>query len=622
MAESKQYFRDEVQFLGRFKSQVFKSIALSFAAYRKFVFFLLGLGFVARIMLLGLTNILGLWADATCFDLGLCHGKKEYFFKFLQDWGSHEFLICLTLVTIVGFILNTYFRVMISRIGSRSVSLFYDEVTLRTSRLPMGFFDTTPVGRIMSRFSSDYGSMFRMAGGPLGEFLCLVFDVIAIVLLMVLTSIWFLPFVIFVVLVQYGIYRHNNPILRESRRQLSSIRGPAMSHMAETAQGARVIRVYDRMDVFIGQFRILQDGVAAKKLELNLASIRYSLQMSLATALNLGVLGVMGGILHRQGLLSVGQIGVGLTYVMMTSNTFQQFFEWLANLEDALTGAERMDEYLRKDIEPGSFLPSSTRFHLQQPIARESNDHTFEKNPDRIVGLGVEVLNLSLQYAVDGPYALKDVSFSIRPGEHIGIVGRTGSGKSSLIQCLYLMYPFASGVISIGNFVPDFLPKDEKKANWSGKQPITLRQFRSLISLIPQDPILFRGTIRENLILDGDLEDDVLWHHLESVKMQDKIMALSGKNAKEALQFSVLERGANLSSGERQLICLCRAVMQNRPIIILDEATSQIDPHFESVLGDCLEGVLNNRTRIVVAHRLSTIETCDRVLTFDAGRLI
>ena len=321
---ARHFVEDDVTFSGKFSGDVFATVRACFKPFAVRIFFLMILGLSGRLCIVGTANILGLWADSLCRG---DHCRLSLGSSVVQGYGHGDFLRVLVTVALIGFVVNTLFRVAISRTGARAVSNLYDEVTMRTSRLPMTFFDSTPVGRITSRFGSDYGSVFRMAGGPLGEFLCLVFDLIMMLCLTIVASLWFAPVVVGMVLLNLWLYRINNPHLRAERRALSLARGPTIAHFSETTQGATPIKVFSKRETFLMRFNALLSRTMIHRLRTMIAVNGFSLQMTTVTASILFLTGIGGVWLIQTGRTSVGAVGVALTFIMLTSTTIQQFFE-------------------------------------------------------------------------------------------------------------------------------------------------------------------------------------------------------------------------------------------------------------------------------------------------------
>lgn len=595
-ASKGRFLDEETQFGGRFSRNVARTIGDSFAPFKHRTIALLVTGFFARISLLATANITGYWADSLCTEGPACKAVPAFF----QGMGPREFLSVLVSFVVVGFVLNVIFRVGISRTGARAVSLLYDEVTMRVSRLPMAFFDKTPVGRIMSRFSSDYAGIFRMAGGPLGEFLGIAFDLVAVLILLTIASPYYLTLVAVACVAYYTLYRHNVVRLRVERRAYAALRGPAIAHFAETVQGARPIKVFSKRKVFTERFDRLVDEQIRKRVRVATAAQNFSLGMATITALLLASTSLAGLWLVGSGRTSAGSLATAFTFILIVSTTIQQFFEWLSNLEDALTGVERMDDYLRRPMERGAALPKSARFNPE--------DRKPKSVMPRVAARGADVVlkDVWLRYGDDLPWVLQGIDLHVKAGERLGIVGRTGSGKSSLIQALFLLYPLQRGTIEIGGVLAD-------------APAIDLEMYRRRIALIPQDPSLFRGTLKDNLVPEGSaIPEAKLWETLEAIGIASFVRGL-GQGA--GLAFQVEERGANLSAGERQLLCMARCFLADAPVLVTDEATSAIDPASEELLVRALTERTRGLTSIMVAHRLTTVATCDRVLWLEDGKV-
>ncbi len=546
-------------------------------------------------------NLVSMWADPKIRP------------AWLADFTSDQFVLLLSGVTLAGFIMISLYRVAFSRISAKAISQLYDEVTLRTSRLSMTFFDTQPVGRIVTRFSSDYGNVFRLFGGPLAEFFAIIFDLVSMAILIGFANVYFLALFLFVALIQGLVYKLNQPALRRERRALSASRSPSISHFAESAQGVTSIRVFDRVTTFFDRFENLNRLYLERRMRTSNFLYLFSLQMGGLTAALFLATGILGWWLVDTGQASVASVGVAFAFIMLSAASIQMFFEWMAQFEEAMTGVERLDEYLRRDLEPGLKLPTTAKFELGHP--RYSVDDESRLSRERMTlrrAASVHVKDLRFRYAEDLPWVLDGVTFEIKAGEKVGIVGRTGSGKSSLIQALFRLYKIEQGEIRIEGQPAAVSGKSE--VNGVPNEGADLSVYRRSMAYIAQEPTLFRGSLRENLDLLGLYSDTLLIEALERVELGSWF-----REQHAGLKTEIEEKGKNLSAGERQLLCMARCLLQDAPIVVMDEATSAIDPQTEEVLVKATEEFFADRTQIIIAHRLSTLIHCDRVLWLKAG---
>jgi ABC-type multidrug transport system fused ATPase/permease subunit len=284
---------------------------------------------------------------------------------------------------------------------------------------------------------------------------------------------------------------------------------------------------------------------------------------------------------------------VVLSFTLLATHTLQMFFEWFSQFEEAFTGLEKMDEYLRLPIEPGSLLPLNSDFSTshakRQKVSLDSHaaqtSIEFAKNH-----LQVEAVYFS--YPESTQNILKDIHFSLKKGEKLGIIGRTGSGKSTLIAILLRLYPVQKGAVLVNGVAePD------------------VEKYRAQFSVISQDQLFLAGTIRDNLDLFRKNSNEELDSILKKVGL------------KYQLSDRVTERGQNLSYGEKQLLSLARGLLQKAEIFIFDEATSNVDPQSEALMNRALKDLLIDKTQIRIAHRLQTVQDCDRILWLDDGRI-
>lgn len=588
----------------QFNRDIYKTLG---SAYKPFAWRIVGtliLGICARGLLLANANVIGYWVDSFCQGPQCKAGPSV-----LQGFTSMNYVYLLMTMTVLGFFFLLTFRVSFSRLSCWAVSGIYDETTLRTSRFPMSFFDATPAGRIITRFSSDYGNVFRLFGGPLAEFASIVFDLCMMTVLIGLANPLYLILVVFIGGLNYLVYKLNQQKLRTARRELSASRSPSIAHFAETTQGASTIRSFRRQKSFTQRFDRLDHYFLDQKLKTTRQLLGFSFQMNSLTALLLLTTGVAAFFLIEKGWATVGSVGVAFSFIALSGNTVQMFFEWLTQFEEAMIGVERMDHYLRSPIEEGNFLPSTTRFESRHAVYSPTVEKYLRGR--RLTdqrSASVQVRNLWFRYREDLPWVLKGLDFEVRPGERLGIIGRTGSGKSSLIQAIFHLYPIDKGKIRINNLNPKI------KATGEG---IDLNLYRKSIAFISQEPVLFQGDLRFNLDIAGELPDEKLNAVLDQVGLKDWVLAQPGQ-----LHMRIEERGKNLSLGERQLLCMARCLLQDAPVVIMDEATSSVDPQSEEILVRATEEFFSDRTQIIIAHRLSTLKKCDRILWVQNGEII
>lgn len=559
------------------------------------IVFFVFLGFLGRGLLLGTSNLIGLWVDQL-----ITQTEAQWYGIALLNWliGSAS----------LGLLVTWIYRIGFSDMCALMVSKIYDEVTLRTSRYPMSFFDSNPVGRVVTRFSSDYGQVFRLFGGPLAEFLSILFDLVWMLMLLTLANFRFLPFLMLSIALHIFMYRQFKPRLKRQRKQLSVLRSPSLAHFAESTQGATPIRIFGREASFKNRFQSLDLEYLEQKQKTVWTTTRFTLWLnSLSFLLYTGLaLFSWWGLAHQK--ITIGDMGIAFGLVALSGNTVQMFFEWLAQFEEAIVGLERLDDYLRRPLEMGALLPAGAQFPTPEHQCNrfKASDLSPDNPPARPAGGGViKFENVWFRYSADLPWVLKDINveFPLK-GARIGIIGRTGAGKSTFISTLLQLYPIEKGQLHIDTFTLPYrsLTPDD-----------SLEQIRNFFGVIPQDPFIFQASLQENL--DPSLT-------IPASMIQALLIRLGkGEWAQQLTTFQLEEKGKNLSAGEKQILQLARVLIQNRPVLILDEATSNIDPQTEQLMVQVLNQDLSHRLQLIVAHRLSTLQNCTHILWLEQGQV-
>jgi len=369
---------------------------------------------------------------------------------------------------------------------------------------------------------------------------------------------------------------------RDLKRLDAISRSPVYSQMSTTVEGLTTIRAFGLQEKFERQhLNYMHDSVATKFISV-LAQRAIAFVFDLIALLYICSISIIL-IVVPEGIPG-GNAGLLLSSALLLIGMFQYGVRQTAEFETQMVSVERVLEYGRVEVEP--------------PL--ESNgiltDDLKEKWPKNGV---VEFKDISLSYGEKS--VLRGVNFRIEAGQKVGVVGRTGAGKSSLITVLFRLAK-STGQLFI----------DDLDCSMLG-----LHELRRRISIIPQDPVLFSGTIRRNLDPFNEYTDKELWHCLQASNLDKAVMDMSG-----SLEAAVTEGGANLSVGQRQLLCLARALLKKNRILVLDEATANVDLETDQLIQATIRKQLRECTVITVAHRLNTVIDMDKILVLDAGCVV
>eukprot|EP00123_Amoebidium_parasiticum_P016908 comp23635_c0_seq1/m.40294 comp23635_c0_seq1/g.40294 ORF comp23635_c0_seq1/g.40294 comp23635_c0_seq1/m.40294 type:complete len:1411 (-) comp23635_c0_seq1:61-4293(-) len=452
----------------------------------------------------------------------------------------------------------------------------------KVMRSPISFFDANPVGRILNRFSKDIALMDDNLPVTFFDYMQSLFMTAGAVLLVAIINPWVflvvLPCIIAFILLRRLFVKTS----REVKRFEGMTRSPIFSHFSASLQGLTVIRAYGATQRFVESFHRYQN-IHTQVWFMFLTTSRWlgvrldALSVVLTVAVAFGSIPVASS-------LNPGLVGLSLAYVLQLQGNFQWAVRQSVETENLMTSVERVLEYTE--------LPSEAPPITDTPLP--------EGWP---VAGAVEFDNLTLRYRPGAKPVLDRISVSIRSGEKVGIVGRTGAGKSSLMVALFRLTEYEPP----GKILIDGIP-----TNALGTK--TLRQS---ISVIPQEPVLFSGSVRSNLDPFNQHDDQALWTALEDVQLKDLVTSLG-----RGLEANLSEAGCNLSVGQRQLMCLARAILMHNKILVMDEATANVDLTTDGLIQATIRQKFADCTVLTIAHRINTILDSDKIMVMDSGQLV
>jgi ATP-binding cassette subfamily B protein len=467
-------------------------------------------------------------------------------------------------------------------VGERYLVRLRSTVFGRLLRLDMGFYSRSKSGVLVSRMTADIESLQEFASDGAVMALTNLLTVLGVAVALVLVD-WQMALAVFaVVLVLAGV---SVIFQRQARRAYDQVRegiGRVLSTLQEGITGVRVVQAFTQEDAQASTFGRVNERyfeanmAAARAISWYFPVVAFLRVIALAAALAIGATRVLNGSMT---------IGTLVAFLLYLDWFFQPIIN-LSNVYNLLQSAlsalaklfELMDEAVVVDDRPGAF-------DLVEPVAGT-----------------VALDNVSFRYE-PGTNVLDDVSLRVGAGERVAIVGETGSGKSTIAKLIMRFYDPTSGVVVIDD---------------NDIRDITERSRTDALALIPQDGFLFAGTLRDNIAYaDPDAPDEAVWNVLRAMGIDDWVRSLP-----DGLDTEVRERGGRFSAGERQLIALARAFLSDPAIIVLDEATSNLDPETEIQVEGALRVLLAGRTSVVIAHRLRSAERADRVVMVDDGSII
>ncbi|XP_032595387.1 multidrug resistance-associated protein 1 isoform X5 [Drosophila grimshawi] len=465
--------------------------------------------------------------------------------------------------------------------GLHAAQVLHSLLLTRMLGAPMSLYDTTPVGRIMSRFSKDIETVDQKIVEVMTDCLWCAFEVLATIVVISISTPIFLAVIVPIAFIYYFAQRFYVATSRQLMRLESVSRSPIYSHFGETVTGVSTIRAYTVQDRFIDE----SDGKVDKNQVCKYPSLIANrwLAVRLEMVGNLIILfaslfAVLGGQTNP------GLVGLSVSYALQVTQTLNWLVRMSSDIETNIVSVERIKEYGETKQE----APWELESDKQKPKNWPADGR-------------VEFQNFQVRYREGLDLVLRGVSFNITGGEKVGIVGRTGAGKSSLTLALFRIIESAGGKILIDGV---------------DIASMGLHMLRSRLTIIPQDPVLFSGSLRSNLDPFEIKTDEELWKALELSHLKAFAKSLAA-----GLNHEISEGGENLSVGQRQLVCLARALLRKTKVLILDEATAAVDLETDDLIQKTIRSEFKECTVMTIAHRLNTILDSDKVIVLDKGQI-
>jgi ABC-type multidrug transport system fused ATPase/permease subunit len=452
---------------------------------------------------------------------------------------------------------------------------------------PMVFFHTSPLGRIINRFAKDLGDIDRNLAPFANMFMNQVAQLISTFVLIGIVSTMSLWAIMPLLVLFYGAYLYYQSTAREVKRLDSITRSPVYAQFGEALNGLSTIRAYKAYDRMANINGMSMDN-----------NIRFTLvNMSGNRWLAIRLETVGGLMIWFTATFAVMQNGRAENQQAFAS-TMGLLLSYALNITSLLTGVLRLASLAENNFNAVERVGTYIDLPSEGPPIVEDN-----RPPPGWPSAGsIRFENVVLRYRPELPPVLHGISFTISPSDKVGIVGRTGAGKSSMLNALFRMVELERGKISI----------DDCDISKFG-----LTDLRKVLGIIPQAPVLFSGTVRFNLDPFNEHNDADLWEALERAHLKEVIRRNS-----LGLDTEVSEAGENFSVGQRQLLSLSRALLRRSKILVLDEATAAVDVRTDALIQKTIREEFKSCTMLVIAHRLNTIIDCDRILLLDAGQVV
>lgn len=479
----------------------------------------------------------------------------------------------------LSLVFNYLLYIQLVKTGQKLIVSLKKKLLDHLFTLGMDFYSENPVGKLSARVQSDTGTLYELFTETAVTIFKDIFMFIAVFVIMFFynreLTMLLMPVFPVILLIVWLFVKLSSPLFVKSRKIMAEITG----WLTEQLNGIEVLQAYNREENAASHMHELNERKFRAEYHAELYGVVFFLGIFALQPVSTAVVFGAGGVQVLHGKLTVGVLIMFILYITQLFEPIFRFSEHISIIQRSFSAAHRLSRLLAVN-------PSVCE--VPEPCDIDS------------IKKGIEFRNVWMRYRENSPWVLRNISFSLEKGHSIAIAGETGGGKTSLANLLFRFYDFQKGSVLVDGM---------------DIRQLSFRSLRSVFGLIQQDIYLFPGTIMENLkMMDSSIPDSRVMDAI-------KIMGLEGFFRKLPLSMTVVEKGQNLSIGEKQVIALARALVLDQEFLVLDEATSHMDPYTERVVTGAVQRLLKHKTLIIIAHRLSTIRNVDRILMISGGEL-
>ncbi|XP_018322257.1 multidrug resistance-associated protein 4-like [Agrilus planipennis] len=488
-------------------------------------------------------------------------------------------MIIYTILVIACLLLATNRSLLFYKLGMNASTHLHGNMFSALLRAPMRFFDVNPMGRILNRFTKDIGIIDELLPRLMLDASSILLIMLGIFVNVAISNVWMITAavvlgVIFIVILKFYI-----TIARDVKHLEGITKSPVFSHLSATLNGLVTVRSTKSEPILAFEFDQHQDThSSAWYLTISCMS-SFGLWLDIVSLLFIYCVTIAFIFMSEEGYITGSAVGLAVQQSLILIGMLSFGMRQMAEMVSNMAAVERIVEYTTLEKE-------------ENPNEKKSMPNIEWPSKGAIV-----FKNLYLKYSNEDPPVLRDLNFTIEAGEKIGIVGRTGAGKTSLIGALFRLAKLEGNIFIDG----------------VDTQSVPLSELRKRISIIPQEPVLFSETLRYNLDPFNEFDDKNIWNALDVVELKGSI---------QSLDMTVQEGGSNFSVGQRQLLCLARAILRNNKILVLDEATANVDPQTDSLIQITIRKRFKDCTVMTIAHRLNTVMDSDKILVMDSGSMV